>query len=520
MKRVIVLFISIGLSTLLLGFIPNSERANLLSNSLGAYYAQNGGEGGYVVSEADVLLEKLFTKGNTVYKIQNDYDLKGKSVNVPKNSILVFDGGSISNGKLIGDFTLLEAPSTKIFNNVSFDGTWSGTFNAAWLGLRTDDRSFDNGAVINSLPFSRFNKVYIPAFRLYFSTPIVICNTEHFVCDADLYFIGKGKNVSIIKLDTLLDAKVDFNGTIRNLSSSFSLVQPISAMVGIDVVDCYDVVLSVKKLIGANEGIRLLSTGTTNTRGCAYNTINLDLLANCNTGIRLYSINRGWVNQNTINGGRIVCQYGKVIPYNMRRIVVDTDSKVNDALTVVGLSMEGSGIGIEASNLYGSAFINCRFEGLDYAFVGHGTCRWNEIKESAGTAMPPINLDDCNLCAIDGRSLSPYTSFILNENESITLNKKNGSGNNQLFYRIVELDSNAHCQLKYTKFTNGSAVPHSFMQRGNHTPIFFTHNRGKDYYNTYAKQFTTEFTSFPIEIQELTLKAVGGRVAVNVFTLN
>ena len=321
-------------------------------------------------------------------------------------------------------------------------------------------------------------------------------------------------------LDSLLDAKVDFNGTIRNLSSSLSLIQPISSIIGIDIVDNYDVSLFVKKLIGANEGIRLLSTGTMSTKGCAYNNIFLGLIANCNTGIRLDSKNGGWVNQNIIYGGRIVCEYGKTVPYNMRRIVVETNSKVNDALTVVGLSMEGAGIGIEANNLYGSSFINCRFEGLQYAFVGHGTCRWNDIKDASGTSLRKVNFDDCGLCGIDGLSLSPYMSIVLNDNESVTLNKSNGTGSNQLFFRIAELDENSSCQLRYTKFTNGQSVPDSYMIKENHIPIFFVHNRGKAFYNTYAMHFTSEFTCFPTDIQELTLKAVGGKVAINVFTLN
>ena len=418
-----------------------------------------------------------------------------------------------------GSNTSIDASSVRLFDRISFDGTWDGTFNAAWLGLKSEDKTYDNGIVINCIPFTSFKKIYIPASRFYFSTPIVIHNTEHLVCDADLYYNGTGKSVSIIRLNALLDAKIDFNGTIWNQSTSLSLVKPISSIVGIDLVDSYDVTLFVKKFVGANECLRLTSTGTTDTKGCAYNTIHLGLLANCNTGIRLYSQNGGWVNQNSIYGGRIVCQYGKVVPDNMRRIVVDTDSKVNDALTVVGLSMEGSGTGVEATHLYGSAFINCRFEGLDYSFVGHGTCRWNEINDASGTAMPQVNLDDCGLCAFDGRSLSPYMSVVLNDGESITLNKKSGSGNNQIFYRIAELEENTHCQLRYTKFTDGRSVSDSYMLRDKNTPIFFAHNRGKTYYNTYAVRFTSEFITLPTEIQELTLKAVGGRVAINVSTL-
>lgn len=472
-----------------------------------------------VILDREKPINKQLSTNNTFYVIQADFDLNGKTIIIPDNSVLVFDGGSLRNGKLTGNKTQIEAPEIKIFDDVSFTGNWIGSFNAAWLGLKSEDSSFDNGIILNSIPFAQFYSVYIPAYRLYYKTPIVIHSTEHIVCDADLYYNGSGKSVSIIKLDTLLDAKVDFNGTIRNLSSSLSLVKPVSAIVGIDIVDCYDVTLFVKKLIGANECIRLMSTGSTSTRGCAYNTINLGLLANCNTGIRLNSINKGWVNQNSIFGGRIVCQYGKIAPHNMRRLVVETDSKVNDALTVVGLSMEGSGVGIEATNLYGSAFINCRFEGLDYAFVGHGTCRWNELKDASGTSRLKVNLDDCNLCAVDGRSLTPYMSVVLDDNESITLNEKNGTGNNQLFYRIVELDNNTHCELKYTKFKDGSSVPDNYMLKKNRLPIFFGHNRGKAYYNTYSVKFTSEFTSFPTDIQELTLKAVGGRVSVSVFTL-
>lgn len=63
---------------------------------------------------------------NTKYIVQYDFDLNGKTVIFPENCILSIDGGSISNGTLVGNNTVLlnVNKADNILNNVTLSGTW------------------------------------------------------------------------------------------------------------------------------------------------------------------------------------------------------------------------------------------------------------------------------------------------------------------------------------------------------------------------------------------------------------
>jgi len=58
---------------------------------------------------------------NTIYIIQYDYDLNGKTITIPEGCVLEFDGGSLNNGIIVGQNTTL-SKNVKICNI-------SGTFN-------------------------------------------------------------------------------------------------------------------------------------------------------------------------------------------------------------------------------------------------------------------------------------------------------------------------------------------------------------------------------------------------------
>lgn len=99
------------------------------------------------------------TKANTVYEIRYTFDLKGGFVTVPQGSVLVFNGGQIRNGTLIGTGTGIECLKTKqIVSNVILDGTWDVEiaypewFGAAGDGVRDDRKAvqaaFDIGNTI------------------------------------------------------------------------------------------------------------------------------------------------------------------------------------------------------------------------------------------------------------------------------------------------------------------------------------------------------------------------------------
>lgn len=71
-------------------------------------------------------------------------DLKGESISLPKNSTLLFDKGSIKNGKLIGNLSKIEAKKQCIFQNMKFSGRWGNTnVYSEWFPFKSEGY-FDN----------------------------------------------------------------------------------------------------------------------------------------------------------------------------------------------------------------------------------------------------------------------------------------------------------------------------------------------------------------------------------------
>lgn len=53
-----------------------------------------------IVDGKNVLTQEMINEANTVYEIRYDFDLNGQTINIPEDSTLKFEGGSLSNGNL------------------------------------------------------------------------------------------------------------------------------------------------------------------------------------------------------------------------------------------------------------------------------------------------------------------------------------------------------------------------------------------------------------------------------------
>lgn len=96
-----------------------------------------------MVNGVNVLTQKMIDCENTIYVIQYDYDLQGAEITVPNNCVLQFEGGSLSNGTLVGNNTIINAGLEKI---LSSDITINGTYNIdsiypEWFYAGTGDYS-------------------------------------------------------------------------------------------------------------------------------------------------------------------------------------------------------------------------------------------------------------------------------------------------------------------------------------------------------------------------------------------
>lgn len=75
--------------------------------------------------EKNLLLQEDFDSENTIYEIRYDFDLNGEEITIPEGCILKFKGGSLSNGTIIGNNTIIDAEQYCIFkNNIKILGEW------------------------------------------------------------------------------------------------------------------------------------------------------------------------------------------------------------------------------------------------------------------------------------------------------------------------------------------------------------------------------------------------------------
>lgn len=86
------------------------------------------------------------TGRNTVYVVQNAFNLRGQSVRMPGGCVLYFTGGTIRNGVLVGKGTAIECEdASAILSGVKLDGSWNVEYGCPeWFGAKgngvTDDR--------------------------------------------------------------------------------------------------------------------------------------------------------------------------------------------------------------------------------------------------------------------------------------------------------------------------------------------------------------------------------------------
>ena len=122
----------------------------------------------------NLLVSSHFPTSNTIYVIKYDYDLNNTTITIPSGCVLRFDGGSFSNGTITGNGTYIDAGNYKIFNNITFAGTFSDVLNAMWVGATPSNSSFDNGTILNTWLTNwcdYFRVISWPTGTYYFLTP-------------------------------------------------------------------------------------------------------------------------------------------------------------------------------------------------------------------------------------------------------------------------------------------------------------------------------------------------------------
>lgn len=101
-----------------------STITNTELNQTEIYYYTGG-----VTVNKNILAQDMINNSDTVYIIQYDYDLNGETITVPAGCVLMFIGGSLSNGTLVGTDTCLMYCGLKSYIlKVTFSGTFTDNY--------------------------------------------------------------------------------------------------------------------------------------------------------------------------------------------------------------------------------------------------------------------------------------------------------------------------------------------------------------------------------------------------------
>ena len=375
----------------------NQDAEGKLQFAPRAYNSSQPNVLGYKIIRNDATFAEQVTNTNTIYEIRYDFDL-ASAFAMPAECVLRFVGGSISGaGTLTFADTVVEGDA-KITCGIA--GTIDGVVNIGWFGLKNNDSTFDNGAVINKVA-AVFKKIYLPVGTYYITTPILLQNMEQLLFDGLIWYKGTTDDTAAVTLQGSNGTFI-FKGRISGYQNTAINYAGFGATTirGLEIQNCNNSLIYVWSVKDFNEALRVSSPST---GGCSYNTFILGELVNANKCIRIFQNNGGWCNENHFIGGRLYCESNWTASGRFKVAVYiagpgtasDTYDSCN-ALAFSDMSMEGfstQNYVIYARKLTNSSFKQIRTEGLTSKgqFIKFVNACFNNIVEISYGSQNLIN---------------------------------------------------------------------------------------------------------------------------------
>lgn len=166
--------------TQLLKFKDRTHNPNLASGKGYKILRRHWKEVGGV--RKNILTQDMIDMANTVYEIRYDFDLSGEEINIPKDCILLFRGGSLRNGSIILDQTIIDATLYQIFYNVTTKGYSPSDCQVEWFGAKAYNKldiefTYSSDAIQNALD-SCFNNIYFNVGVYYIDKTLEMSNRK------------------------------------------------------------------------------------------------------------------------------------------------------------------------------------------------------------------------------------------------------------------------------------------------------------------------------------------------------
>lgn len=147
----------------------------------------------------NLLTPIMINQPNTIYEIRYDFDLNGETIEMQEGCTLKFCGGSLKNGQITGNNSVVEARCVQIFD-VSFviNGSWNvEDVYPEWFGAKGDGITDDYNAVNKCIQFSSNIKKHAAFKEKAVYKILSISSTNIFRVDGSLYIKGNNATISV-----------------------------------------------------------------------------------------------------------------------------------------------------------------------------------------------------------------------------------------------------------------------------------------------------------------------------------
>lgn len=100
----------------------------------------------------NILTQDMINQPNTIYEIRYDFDLNEETIQMNEGCTLKFEGGSLNNGILKCDNTIINNANFVVLNNCSFSGNILSEYvRPEWFGAIGNGIADDSNAIISSI---------------------------------------------------------------------------------------------------------------------------------------------------------------------------------------------------------------------------------------------------------------------------------------------------------------------------------------------------------------------------------
>ena len=168
----------------------------------------------------NLLTQNMIGKESTIYIIQYDYNLNGQTIVIPENCVLEFDGGSLRNGEIVGNNTLIKCDTSALYVNVSgtFINTW---FCVKWFGAKGSQSPQNNSKFIQraiDITSNNHKTLLFEGNENYRIDKPLIINNSNFILDGNECSISKDTHTT----SGITEEEPSFGGNVNiNVSAVF-----------------------------------------------------------------------------------------------------------------------------------------------------------------------------------------------------------------------------------------------------------------------------------------------------------